>query len=66
MINENGTDTPNQITEMVINDNGLNTTDKTAISKWKILLFENLFLQELAGSKNNNRVDTVLIACCSP
>jgi len=59
VINENATDTPNQITEMVINDNGLNTTDKTAISKWKILLFENLFLQELAGSKNNNRVDTL-------
>ena len=34
-----------------------NTTEKTAVSKWKILLFENLFLQDLAGSTKDNKVD---------
>ena len=36
-----------------------NSTDKMAISKWKILLFENLFLQELVGSTKDNKVDVV-------
>ena len=39
-----------------------NSTDKMAISKWKILLFENLFLQELVGSTKDNKVDTVTSA----
>ena len=36
-----------------------NTTDKATLSKWKILLFENLFLQELAGASKDNKVDAV-------
>ena len=44
---------------MVTEEDIPNMTDKAAVSKWKVLLFENLFLQELAGAKAN-KVDTVV------